>query len=86
MLLFFRFDHKVHACLWDRLHDNLYMPVVWGITEVLTGVTVFYCYLQIFLFVRKTRNNVSAFWKFILIWHYLKPNIIPDSVKSHLVS
>ena len=35
------------------------MPVAMGTTEVLTGITVFYCYLKIFLFVRETRNNVS---------------------------
>ena len=55
----FRFDTKSHGCLWDRLHHNLYMPVAMGTTEVLTGITVFYCYLKIFLFVRETRNNVS---------------------------
>ena len=58
----YRYDTKVHGCIWDRLHHSLYLPVVLGVTEVLTGVTVLYCYLKIFLFVRETRNNVSIFF------------------------
>ena len=58
--LFYRFDEKVHVCIWDRLHHNLYLPIILGSTEVSTAVVVFICYLKIFLFVRETRNNVSV--------------------------
>ena len=57
----FSFDLKSHGCLWNRVFDKLYMHFATGIAEVLTAIVVLYCYLQIFLYVRKTRNNVSSF-------------------------
>lgn len=52
------YDKKAMICLYDRLYDHSY-TVFFAVTSVFIPITiVFYCYLNIFLYVRAKKKQI----------------------------